>query len=228
MLEPSPRSGSLYKYLPGRYVSAFVERGVVLFRSLSYFRAYEDSVRGDRLEGSRLFHPSQGLDVTKVETGEKFNLPWAFESRVRDREIFVFCLSRTRSAALAKEFGADACIELRTPVPLLAGVRAALARRPRIKNKQLVHGPVHYYPPGQAPLAAWAVPEQVVMSKTLDYAAQAEYRLSFALGDAFALNNVSTLVTSTPGAQLSILEGHPQYLLKIGSLRRICKVHWYT
>jgi hypothetical protein len=65
------------------------------------------------------------------------------------------------------------------------------------------------------------------MSKTLDYSSQAEYRLAFALGDALAINNVSTLLTSTPGEQFSSLEEHPQYLLKVGSSKRACTVHWY-
>lgn len=217
---------TLYKYLPSKYVEAFVSRGEVLFRSLSYFRHYEElEVRGDRHEGSRLFHPSVGLEITKVESGEKLRLPWAFEARVQDRDIFVFCLSTKLSAELAKKFKADVCVEIQNPARFLAGIRAAVLRRASIKNNHLAHGAVTYYSPESPPYASWAVPDQVVLSKVHGYAWQSEYRIAFALNGAFSVNNVSTQITATPGEPNPSLLGHPERVLKIGSLKPICKVH---
>ena len=191
----------LFKYLPSKYVDAFVGRGELLFRSLSYFRNYEElQVRGDRHEGKRLFAPSQGLEVTKTETGEKMLLPWAFEASVKDREIYVFCLSLARSPDLAHEFKTDICVEVREPAALRAKIRGALALRRWVKQGRLLHGIVDYYSPTEAPLAEWAVPERMVMRKTNNYRHQQEYRLAFARGGALKVNNVETQITATPGA----------------------------
>jgi len=39
---------SLFRYMSAEYAEAFVRRGEILFRSLSYYRDYEDDgVRGD-------------------------------------------------------------------------------------------------------------------------------------------------------------------------------------
>lgn len=32
----------IYKYMPEKYVEGFIRRGELLFRSLSYFKAYEE------------------------------------------------------------------------------------------------------------------------------------------------------------------------------------------
>lgn len=216
----------LFKYLPSKYLDPLVGRGELLCRSLSYFRNYEElQVRGDRHEGKRLFNPSAGLEITKTETSEKLLLPWAFEASVKDREIYVFCLSLQRSNELASEFKADACVEFHDPAVLLSKVRSALALRKWIKRARLLHGPVDYYTPTDQPLAEWAVPERMVMRKTSDYGHQQEYRLAFARGDALAVNNVETQITATPVSPQPTLADHPEHILKVGSLAKICRVH---
>ncbi|MGM9514816.1 hypothetical protein ACS5PK_11230 [Roseateles sp. DB2] len=217
---------SLFKYLPSKYLDAFVGRGELLFRSLSYFRNYEElEVRGDRHEGRRLYSPPQGLAINNLTTGEKFNLPGSFESSVQDREIFVFCLAQECSTELASEFKTDVCVEIHNPTALLAKVRAALMLRRWIKNARLLHGRVDYYSPSEAPLAEWAVPERMVLQKTVDFARQKEYRLAFARGNALQLNNVATQITTTPGASQPTLLGHPEHVLRLGSLAKLCTVH---
>lgn len=94
---------SLYKYIPTKYVDEFVKNGAILFRSLSYFRDYEDAqVRGDEFEGTKLYSPPQGLEITNVTTQEKSVLAQSFESTANEDDIFVFCLSNVFSAGLAK------------------------------------------------------------------------------------------------------------------------------
>jgi hypothetical protein len=216
----------LFKYLPSKYLEAMVGRGELLFRSLSYFRNYEElHVRGDRHEGKRLFHPRPGLEVTKTETGEKLLLPWAFEASVKDREIYVFCVSTQRTQELADEFKTDTCVEIQDPVALISKIRSALALRRWVKHARLLHGTVEYYSPAEPPMAEWAVPERMVMRKTTDYAHQAEYRFAFARGDALKVNNVDTQITATPGELQPTLDGHPEHVLKVGSLAGICRVH---
>lgn len=221
-----PIVAPLYKYLPSKYLDAFVGRGELLFRALSYFRNYEEQrFRGDKHEGRRLYSPPQGLEISNLTTGEQINLPWSFESSVREKEIFVFCFSQELSAELAREFDADVCVEIHNPVALLAKVRAALRLRKWVKNGRLLHGKVDYYSQSEAPLAEWAVPERMVMRKTNEFSRQREYRLAFARGDALRVNNVMTQITATPGATQLTLDEHPEHILRVGSLVKLCVIH---
>ena len=67
---------SLYKYYSDRkWAEAFLD-GELLFRSLSYFRDYEDKkVRGDQNEGTAIFRPEGGLIVHNQTQGKTFTLP---------------------------------------------------------------------------------------------------------------------------------------------------------
>lgn len=218
----------LFKYLPSKYLDAFIGNGEVLFRSLSYFRNYEEmQVRGDRHEGKRVFTPTAGLEITKVGTGERFHIQGAFESTVQDRDIFVFCMSKMLSPELAEEFKADVCVELTEPAYLIARVRAALQLRGWGRKSRLLHGPVNYYSPEVQPLAEWAVPERIVMHKTCDYSDQAEYRLAFAHRNVLQLENVATHIRTTPDHSPLTLGEYPEQMLKLGSLKKYCKVHWF-
>ena len=216
----------LYKYLPAKYVQSFVRDGAVLFRSLSYFRDYEDAqVRGDEFEGTRLYRPQSGLETTPTETQQKISLPHSFESTANEDDIFVFCLSTLLSAELAVQFQASACVEIHNPARFIAGVRAALLRRPSIKSKWLVHGEVNYYTPEQPPIVDWALPERITMSKLSVYIPQHEYRLAFAVNDAFRVENTRLRLVSSGERRRPQSTSHLERLFKIGSLASICTVH---
>lgn len=127
---------SLFRYISSEYAESFVEKGEMLFRALSYYRDYDDDgVRADDLEGTRVHLPSDGLKITKVNTGEIISLPHRFESSAKEGDIFVYCLSTIFSDSLAEKFKADTCIEILDSAKLLALVRSALLRRPSIKSK---------------------------------------------------------------------------------------------
>jgi hypothetical protein len=220
---------SLYKYLPAKYVEGFVGKGAVLFRSLSYFRDYEDEqLRGDEFEGTRIHRPHNGLEVTLVATEKKLVLPHSFESTAREDDIFIFCLSTVLSADLALRFKADACIEIKNVGAFVSGIRSALLRRPSIKSKELFHGPVKYYSPDQAPIVDWALPERIAMSKLSTYTEQHEYRFAFAVNDAFRVENTRVRLVS-PGEHRSLEPSvHSDRLFKLGSLAKHCKVHCFS
>ena len=96
---------SLFRYLSDEYIDAFVRRGEVFFRALSYYRDYEDAdVRSDTFEGTRVHLPIDGLKATVVGTAEVVSLPYTFESTAREDDIFVYCLSTERSEELAEKF----------------------------------------------------------------------------------------------------------------------------
>lgn len=219
---------SLYKYLPAKYVDAFVRDGAVLFRSLSYFRDYEDAqVRGDEFEGTRLHRPHGGLEITLTATQQKVVLPHSFESSANEDDIFVFCLSTVLSADLAAQFQANACIEIQSPSRFLASVRDALLRRPSIKSKILVHGEVKYYTPDQPPVIDWALPEKIAMSKLSAYMPQHEYRIAFAVNDAFRVENTRLRLVSPGERRAPRAESHPERVFKLGNLTKLCKVHHF-
>src|SRR3954447_4682018 len=69
---------SLYKYYDQReWADAFLD-GNLRFRSLSYFRDYEDEqIRGDKNEGTSLFSPEGGLVLTNQTQGWTKMIPWS-------------------------------------------------------------------------------------------------------------------------------------------------------
>ena len=220
---------NLYKYLPAKYVDDFVHKGAVLFRSLSYFRDYEDAqVRGDEFEGTRLHRPKNGLEVTITATQQKVVLPHSFESAANEDDIFIFCLSTALSADLAAQFKASACVEIQNPSKFIAGVRAALLRRPSIKSKMLVYGEVKYYTPDEPPIVDWALPEKIAMSKLSVYIPQHEYRIAFAVNDAFRVENTRLRLVSPGERRPPRATSHPERLFKLGSLAKLCKVHRFS
>lgn len=222
----SLRVPSLYKYLPAKHVDTFVREGAVLFRSLSYFRDYEDAqVRGDEFEGTRLYRPLNGLEVNLVAKQQKVVLPHSLESSANEDDIFVFCLSTVLSAELAAQFLASSCVEITNPSRLMAGVRGALLRRPSVKSKMVVHGEVRYYAPDDAPMVDWALPEKITMSKLSIYSSQREYRIAFAVNGAFRFQNTRLRLVS-PGERVAPrVTSHAERVLKLGSLVKVSKVH---
>jgi hypothetical protein len=69
------RRRSLYKYYSERKWEEEFLDGKLLFRSLAYFRDYEDkNVREDQNEGAALFRPEGGLIVNNLTQGKTFTL----------------------------------------------------------------------------------------------------------------------------------------------------------
>lgn len=212
--------------MSAEHAEAFVRQGEILFRALSYFRDHEDEgVRGDEFEGTRLHLPVDGLKVTKVATGEVVSLPYTFESTAREDDIFVYCLSTTRSEFLAEKFNAKICVEIHDPVRLLALIRHALARRPSVKNKHLEYGPVKYYEPHEPPIVDWALPERIALSKPSIFSWQEEYRIAFAVNGAFNVENVQVRLVPLGERRRPQSTNHPKRLLKLGNISKLCTIH---
>jgi hypothetical protein len=111
------RTRSLFKYFTEqRWADAFID-GSILFRSLAYFRDYEDAqIRGDRKEGTSVYRPEGGLLITNHTQGRSFTIPNAgFEVVTNQEEIFVYCMSRSLTDDLCKRFEAVACVEIVNP-----------------------------------------------------------------------------------------------------------------
>lgn len=212
---------SLFRYFDQRqWASAFLS-GNLLFRPLSYFRSYEDQIRGDTNEGVAVFEPAGGLVITNHTKGTTFTLPGhRLESVVRQDEIFVYCLSRVRTAELAAEFGAVICVEIRNIPEFCRRVQAAMPA-----GAEYVAGRVKYYRATDAASPRWALPDMIAMSKLDVYSRQAEFRLAFSTSGAMGFENVALHLVHGDGE----LPSHPstpdRHLVSISSLRDICRLH---
>lgn len=217
---------SLFRYLNHELTEAFVYNGEMLFRALSYFRDYEDeAVRADEYEGTLVHLPKSGLKVRKVKTGEEISLPYTFESSVHEDEIFVCCMSIECNELLATRFKTKACVEIIEPTEFLFHLRDALSMQPLVQKDQLVHGEVKYYELHEPPIVDWAIPERIALRKPSIYSWQKEYRFAFPIGNAFAIENVNVRLVPIGSRRQQRLNSHPQMLLKLGNLSKICKIH---
>jgi hypothetical protein len=219
---------SLYKYLPHRYAESFVVNGEVLFRSLSYFIACENDERGDDSEGTRIYEPATGLDITK-QTGGKVKFFGSLRSSVKAADkLFICSMSTLFSADLARKFQTDTCVEVGDVGTFLARLKTALRRKPSVKLRTLIHGKVTYYCGENPPEEVWALPERIVMHKPQRFADQCEYRFVFSTtADAFEFENVRlTLVRGQP-ARLPTTT-YPAILLKLGPMGDCCRVRRFS
>jgi len=171
----------LYKYLPSEFVPAFLERGDLLFRSLSYFRKLEERGRQDLLEGLHMDYPDHDVTLDSADGRIHWKGRAAFLNSVNPDRILVFCLSERLAPELFVEFNADACVEIRDPNEFLARCRRAIARQKRFDLAGLLHGSTEYYAPNAAAKGDVKDPRSIPFFKHVLYSRQAEYRLALAL-----------------------------------------------
>lgn len=178
---------SLYKYLPSQFAPAFLNRGEILFRNLTYFRQLEGKVRGDTYEGIHNDYP--GTDVTLKNLTQGFSSigKFSFLSSTNSDFVFAFCLSKSFNKKLMDEFDCDACIEIFEPEEFIRRVRFALKRLISVHKIGLLAQPVNYYNPSSSVLFDIKDPTQLAFAKNDIYAKQDEFRLSFGTRQAFKL-----------------------------------------
>jgi hypothetical protein len=213
----------VYKYFQEQYVDSFVNKGQVLFRSLSYFKDYEDCIRGDQYEGTNKFQPSCGLEITKVRTGEKSFIQYSFESTVKTDDIIVFCTSKVFSKKLAQEFEATACVEIDVDEFSLK-LKSALLSIQKVTHKEILHRDVEYYSETKPPIVDWALPEKIVLSKLDCFLHQQEYRFAFCFGDAFSIGCTTQRLVKIDSRRSFVESNYCQQILELGSISDICQV----
>ena len=216
----------LFRYFSEENALAFLERGEVLMRSLSYYRDYEDDgVRADAFEGTLAHLPKDGLRLRMKATGQDLPVSCTFEATAKEDAIFVYCLSTKLSAKLAERFRAPVVVEIIERHQFLAKLRAALGLRTRIRTEQLVHDVVRYYEWQEPPIVDWALPERISLRKPKHFDWQHEYRFAVPAGDAFAVENVQVKLVPLSAPRPPRATSHPKILLKLGPLRKLCGVH---
>ena len=165
------RRRNLYKYFSERkWAEAFIN-GEVLFRSLSYFRDYEDNnVREDHNEGTSIYRPEGGLIVNNQTQGTTFTLPGhALESAAKQQEIFIFCVSKSLTDELRERFKAVACVEILNIGAFCNRIETALlpskATFPGPPDRKRIGQHVEYYQETEAGNPRWALPDMIATSK---------------------------------------------------------------
>ena len=196
---------SLYKYYSNQRWAEELVAGNLLFRSLSYFRNYEDNeIRGDKGEGTAVYRPEGGLVVNNLTQGISFTLlDHAFESSANLEEIFVFCLSNSFTNKLWKKFKSVVCVEIFDIRKFCWRIEAALPAKaafPGLPERPRIGRRVSYYHETEGGNPRWALPDQNASSKSDSYAWQDEFRLVFCFTDALAFEKVDLrIVQNTTG-----------------------------
>ncbi|GBE05915.1 hypothetical protein BMS3Abin10_01556 [bacterium BMS3Abin10] len=216
----------LYKYIRSKYLDDFINKGLILFRSLSYFKNYEeDQIRGDRFEGTKKYAPSDGLIINNLTTGKTFKLKSSFESNVKGNDIFIFCMSSKHDQDMYNKFNADICIELTDANEFIKKVAQAVNI---IKHTILIHGFVNYYNFNDPPIVDWALPDKIIMSKHEYFKWQSEYRIAFGINSAFKIENVDLFLEKDNTSCKLGNEIHTTHHLELGSLKKITKIYKFN
>jgi hypothetical protein len=216
---------SLFRYFTERtWADEFLD-GKMRFRSLAYFRDYENeseakAVRKDDKEGNLVFGPPEGLlvsDQTQASTGA---LPgFRMESRTKQAEIFVLCASRYFSEELRDRFGAVVCVEILKIAAFCRRIEQALPQ-----NAVFFAGKVIYYDLSQGPEERWALPDLIARSKVKSYEWQHEYRFLFSLTDALEFENATYRLIRGDLKEAPNPEEHLEFRVHAKNLHDICRL----
>lgn len=220
---------SLYKYYDKReWAEAFLD-GNLRFRSLSYFRDYEDEhVRGDKNEGTSVYRPEGGLVITHHTQGWIKTIPWSFNSTANQEHIFVFCLSRSFNVELRKRFESVACIEIFDVKAFCGRLEAALpvgATLPGKPGRTHIGQRVEYYDETDNCTPRWALPDVIAASKLKTFFWQDEYRLVFSLTDALGFEKSDMRLVRDGNTEAPKPAEHRHFDVAAGNLRDVCRLH---
>jgi hypothetical protein len=219
---------SLFKYFSEeRFARAFIDKGALLMRPLSYFRAVEDGlVRGDPRDGILSYAPAAGLSINKEDGTTLILEGGRFTSSARHDEVFVYCASTCLSAELARRFESPFCVEIRDEERLVARLRPRAHASSTLAYDALVAGGVDYRDPERAPGIDWALPDRLAFIKSRSFAWQEEFRIVVGRRGAMDVHNVVCTVETGPSATVGAegLRASP-LLQKVGSLSEVAELH---
>jgi len=213
----------LYKYIQSEFVEHFLD-GFVRFQPLTYYQRWEaDRSIGDPHEAMLLFRPKAGLSIYNLTTDQRFTLPATFVSSIVANDVFVFCVSQRLDQQLARDFRAEACVEILDTRKFVLDLQRAV--KGQVEAGVLINGPVAYYESEDPAGVNWALPDTIVRSKRSGYAGQSEYRFAFANRRVLKIGNtIQRLQFGEVGPIQPPMLAEPR-VLDIGSIRNITAVH---
>lgn len=192
---------TLYKVLPLEYARALVDRGEMMWSTLTFFQNELDSTRGDPNEGSHRYFPVDGLQVTRGErNGRPDHAQFALRGHGSQIKAFkchhIFIYSTTLDQKLAiGDSATRACVEIFDPATFFQQIARAVATHRKARLDRLIHGEVRYWSPEDPPGDIWAFPHLLAMHKHDSHRDDQEYRFAFGTRlNVFDFENVFGLV----------------------------------
>jgi hypothetical protein len=185
----------LFKYLPKKYLEAFLDRGSLKIGTLYEYRKTETygNVIGDNNEGlhkTELFLPGGGeidlaSDTPEAEYFRQHVLrPDQRDAKVKliledgarfiahsnSEDLYIYCLTSEYSPAVMREFGCDACLEIFRPQEFFEVISRKIRHKAKFNGLgriQYINKTTHYKQPHMIHPAAM---------KDLEYEYQKEWR----------------------------------------------------
>jgi hypothetical protein len=223
----------LYKVLPLTYARRLVDRGEMMWSTLTFFQNELDPMRGDPHEGSHRYFPISGLHVTRHERNGRpdhaqFRLP-AHGSQIKAfkcHHIFIYSTTFDKKLAIG-DAATRACVEIFDPETFCKRIAKAVAAHHAARVDRLIHGDVRYWAPEDPPREIWAFPHLLTMHKHQSHRDDREYRFAFGTrADVFDFENVFGLVVP-PGYVFPRIALDPQAhrtKLYLGNLNDCCRL----
>ncbi len=213
----------LYKYLPLEYAKTFVERGEVLFRSLSYFRKVEHAERGDEAEGVHIDAPDNDVRLDNLTRGTSITGRFRFLNSLDQDKVYAYCFSTQLSRELFERFNADACVVLARTNPFFLRCSLAAPHHFPLDPPGFSHRHVEYFDPANSAILPVKEPSNLPFFKHKSFSAQQEYRAVFAKRGGFTL--VERIVQPEFTFAEEVAAGKPsETMLQLGSLASIASI----
>jgi hypothetical protein len=195
MSDPLPPT--LFKALPNVYAERLIERGEMMWSTLTWFQNQEDPSRGDVFEATRRNFQPGGQGVTRLERdGRPFREEFHFDGHgtqwrpAQSHHIFIFSMTLDGGLDLGDP-NANAMIEIVDPRMLIERVRSALKRHRSARSSTLMHREVSYYNDVDELGPIHSLPDRLAASKHKRHAWQREYRFAFGTrADVFDFDHV--------------------------------------
>jgi hypothetical protein len=176
----------LYKYLPSKFLDTVLKEGNILFRNLTYFRKYEDKIRGDETEGIHVDNPDNYISITSqtnVIVGD-----FSFLNSIKQDDVFAFCLSKSLKEKLFTDFECDVCIPIKNVRAFLIRCRRAIEKMPEFSKIGLLHRSVDYYKCNEPAAKSIKDPFNIPFFKDARFFSdQDEFRMVFGTKQGFSL-----------------------------------------
>ena len=215
----------LYKYLPLQYAQALIETGELMFSTLSWFKQLEDKQRGDRLEGTHVHRPEDGLEII-VEQKRTLS-QHSLRSDVAGQDYILIYSTSLQRLDNFYAMGENVCVEIHNPAKFKSRLKVRLHRWPPIAKTPLIHDRVRYYATEDPPGTTYALPDRIVMHKHEDFRDQHEYRFAFGTrSDVFDYERVRWTLQSgdTVASRGELNESDHRLKIWIGSLTDCCRL----
>jgi hypothetical protein len=209
-----------------QYAERLIERGEIMFSSLSHFRDLEgDSSRGDINEGNLRYRPAPALNLI-MEGGRNVEMRgFEFRSRVNQDAIFICCFSQVETLQLRQAFDASCVVEILDHMKLISKIRQKVRLRSALDRNTVLSGPIDYREPVEAPIVDWAFPERIAFIKDPTFREQAEFRIAVGLKGAFAIENVDLTISPIHQPDDMRQQGSTRMLMKLGSLKSFAHLY---